>query len=165
MAIQPKFKDCDHKKYWFAHLNLVFGYVLMFFLVVVCLRWFQSDTFYSFWHPMRLLGYISTVALVYGVGYMTYGRIKKSLHVWKYSHSTDWMLIILLVLTIITGILSHIFKYAHLPMATYVTYTIHLAIVVPMLVLEVPFSKWAHLAYRPLALYFIRLKEQAQKKK
>jgi hypothetical protein len=27
-----------------------------------------------------------------------------------------------------------------------------------MLVLEVPFSKWAHMAYRPLALYFAKLR-------
>jgi hypothetical protein len=26
--------------------------------------------------------------------------------------------------------------------------------VVPMLGLEVPFSKWSHMAYRPLAMYF-----------
>jgi len=30
-----------------------------------------------------------------------------------------------------------------------------------MLVLEVPFAKWAHLLYRPLALYLMRVKERA----
>ncbi len=38
-------------------------------------------------------------------------------------------------------------------MATYVMYMVHLAIAVPMLVVEVPFGKWAHLLYRPLAMY------------
>jgi hypothetical protein len=33
--------------------------------------------------------------------------------------------------------------------------------VVPMLVVEVPFSKWSHLAYRPLAMYFARLQAEA----
>ncbi len=33
--------------------------------------------------------------------------------------------------------------------------------VVPMLALEVPFSKWAHLAYRPLAMYFAELRAEA----
>jgi hypothetical protein len=32
---------------------------------------------------------------------------------------------------------------------------------VPMLVLEVPFGKWSHLAYRPLAIYFQQLREKA----
>ncbi|MBM3147229.1 MAG: hypothetical protein FJ000_04950 [Actinobacteria bacterium] len=29
-----------------------------------------------------------------------------------------------------------------------------------MLALEVPFSKWAHLAYRPLGLYFAQVRTQ-----
>jgi hypothetical protein len=34
-------------------------------------------------------------------------------------------------------------------------------VVVPMLVLEVPFSKWSHLAYRPLAMYFSKVRAEA----
>jgi hypothetical protein len=34
-------------------------------------------------------------------------------------------------------------------------------VVVPMLVLEVPFMKWAHLMYRPLALYLRQVKATA----
>jgi hypothetical protein len=33
-------------------------------------------------------------------------------------------------------------------------------VAVPMLVLEVPFAKWAHLAYRPVVVYLIRVKER-----
>jgi hypothetical protein len=43
-----------------------------------------------------------------------------------------------------------------------VMYIIHLMGVVPMLVLEVPFGKWAHLAYRPLAIYFSRVQIHAE---
>ena len=35
-------------------------------------------------------------------------------------------------------------------------------ILIPMLVVEVPFSKWSHLAYRPMAIYFANLKEKAR---
>ncbi len=38
-------------------------------------------------------------------------------------------------------------------MGTYSIYVIHLMIAVPMLAVEVPFGKWAHLAYRPVAKY------------
>jgi hypothetical protein len=37
-------------------------------------------------------------------------------------------------------------------LANYI-YILHMMGVVPMLVLEVPFSKWGHLAYRPYAMY------------
>ena len=32
---------------------------------------------------------------------------------------------------------------------------------VPMLVLEVPFSKWSHMAYRPLAMYLAEVQRAA----
>jgi hypothetical protein len=31
-----------------------------------------------------------------------------------------------------------------------------------MIIIEVPFSKWSHLAYRPFAIYFYRLKKKAR---
>jgi len=46
------------------------------------------------------------------------------------------------------------------PMTTYVLYVVHLMFAVPMLVLEVPFSKWAHLAFRPVVIYLTKVKEQ-----
>jgi hypothetical protein len=40
-------------------------------------------------------------------------------------------------------------------------YTVHMAIAVPMLVVEVPFGKWAHLLYRPLAIYVDAVRTKA----
>jgi len=45
--------------------------------------------------------------------------------------------------------------------ATYYSYVIHLAVLVPMIMVEVPFSKWSHLAYRPFAIYFANVKKAA----
>jgi Fe-S oxidoreductase len=42
-------------------------------------------------------------------------------------------------------------------------YVIHLAIAVPMLIIEVPFGKWSHLFYRPLAIFLAAVKEKAAK--
>ena len=35
-------------------------------------------------------------------------------------------------------------------------------VAVPMLVLEVPFAKWAHLMFRPVAVYLTAVKEKYQ---
>jgi hypothetical protein len=48
-----------------------------------------------------------------------------------------------------------------LPLTTYYTYAVHLAIAVAMLSVEVPFGKWAHLVYRPLAVFLQKVKERA----
>jgi len=56
----------------------------------------------------------------------------------------------------------HLLRMGGLPLLTYYTYVIHLAVAVPMLVVEVPFGKWAHLLYRPLAMYLTAVKEKAR---
>ncbi|BCL62983.1 QmoC [Desulfomarina profundi] len=161
---QKKFKDCNSKTQsmqWLVHLLIMTGYSTIFVLVVVFLRWFQRDEILPFWSPVRLLGYYGTFAILYGTTYAIIGRLKKVRTVYKYSHSSDWAFLILLWLTTFTGILIHFTRLLGMPLSTYYIYVIHMMIAVPMLVLEVPFAKWAHLLYRPLALYLMRVKERA----
>ncbi len=164
-ASQWKFKQCDGKSYWFLHWFLMSGYVILFILIVGFLGWFQTDEIHPWWHPQRIIGYYATLALLIGVGYFFYGRIKKSRERLKYSHISDWTFLVMLFLTALTGILVHIFRIGGLPMLTYYTYVAHLMILFPMIMIEVPFSKWSHLAYRPVAIYFSNIKEAAKKQK
>jgi quinone-modifying oxidoreductase subunit QmoC len=146
---------------WLKHFLLVSGYVLMLFLVVVLLLWFQTDEIYPIYHPQRWLGYYATVVLLYCTIEIIIGRIRKKEQIHKFSDFSDWMFPILLLLTTVSGILVHIFRYMGLPLATYYTYAVHLVIAVAMLAVEVPFGKWAHLLYRPLAVYFQKVRERA----
>jgi quinone-modifying oxidoreductase subunit QmoC len=150
--------------YWISHWLLMSGYVLLFTMIVVFLEWFQTDLIHPWWHPQRILGYYATFGLSFGLVFFVYGRIKKDQENNKHTHFTDWTFLFLLSGTVITGILVHIFRISGLPFATYYVYVIHLMILVPMLMIEVPFSKWAHLAYRPFAVYFSNLKNAAYKK-
>jgi hypothetical protein len=54
-----------------------------------------------------------------------------------------------------------VFRINGMPYATYISYIAHMAVLVPMILIEVPFSKWSHLAYRPFAVYFTQLKKNA----
>ena len=67
----------------------------------------------------------------------------------------------MLLYVAVTGIVQHVLHRTGLDAAANVVYLVHMMGVVPMLVLEVPFSKWAHLAYRPLAMYFSELQAEA----
>ena len=169
---QKRFSECDEdqagflqKKRWRNHFLLVTGYVLMFALVVGFLPWFQTDNIYPLYHPQRWLGYYATIVLLYGGADILWGRIKKAHQMHRFSHLSDWIFPILLLLTTATGILVHTFRYLELPLPTYYMYTIHLVILTPMLVLEVPFGKWSHLAYRPFAIYFQAVKAKALEQK
>lgn len=156
---QIKLRLCKASN-WINHLLTVYGYAAAFILFVPLLRITQTNEPFLFVHPLSILGIFSTIALLYGASVAIRGRIKKTQPMWTYSHPTDWMFLILLVATVVTGILAGIFRTIGLPLPTYITYSIHLMIVAPFLLLEVPFAKWAHLAYRPFALYFALLKEK-----
>lgn len=170
---QKRFGECTDRMQWIVHLLIMTGYSTAFLLVVVFLAggielvglaWepirFQRDVIYPFFHPMRLLGYYATFALLYGVTYAMIGRVKKSKAPYKNSHATDWTFLILLDITTLTGIFIHFARILDWPMTTYVIYVIHLMVAVPMLVLEVPFAKWAHLAFRPVVIFLTRVKER-----
>ncbi|MBN3036122.1 MAG: 4Fe-4S dicluster domain-containing protein [Bacteroidales bacterium] len=156
---QARFSKCDNRNYWAGHLLLMTGYSIMFAVIVVLLPEFQTEEVNPWYHWQRLLGYYATFGILYFLIITAIGRIRRSDINLRFSHSTDWLFIIMLGLTTITGILVHIFRISGLPAATYYTYVIHLAVLVPMILVEVPFSKWSHLAYRPFAIYFSELKK------
>ena len=163
VVTQKRFSECSDRKQWLVHLLIMTGYSSVFLLVVVFLRWFQRDQeIYSIWHPVRLVGYYATFAIMYGTTYAIIGRLRKSKPPYKNSHPTDWMFLILLQLTTMTGIFIHFTRLLDWPFATYFLYVIHMMVAIPMLVLEVPFAKWAHLAYRPVVLYLLKVKTQYQ---
>ncbi len=164
-ATQPKLRKCDDKLYWLGHIILMTGYTIMFILIVGMLPRFQIEEIVPWYNWQRILGYYATIGIFVFLVPVVIGRFKKNKCKLKYSHFTDWHFIIVLGLTTISGILIHIFRLAGMPVATYFSYVIHLAILVPMIMIEVPFSKWSHLAYRPFAIYIAALKKTVVKKK
>jgi ferredoxin len=164
---QKRFAKCDSEKetffakvkkgkytYWLIHFLLMSSYATLFIMIVGFLGWFQTEVIHPWYHPQRLLGYYATLGLLVGVIYFSILRFKKRNEKSKKTHFTDWTFLILLFLATVTGILLHFFRINGMPYPTYYMYVFHLMIIFPMLLIEVPFSKWSHLAYRPMAIYF-----------
>jgi len=159
---QKRWRQCgEDRSRWLKHFILVTGYMIMMTLVIVFIRWFQVDD--SSWHFTSIFGYYATGVLLVITVEMFRSRLKKEESIHRYSELSDWLFLILLFLTTLTGIIMHGLRLAGWPMGTYVMYVIHLAVAVPMLVIEVPFGKWSHLFYRPLALFLAVVKEKAAK--
>ena len=163
-ATQKRWRQCNNpvNNHWLRHLLLVSGYVTMLTLIIVFLRWFQTDLVHPIWHWTRILGYYATGVLLYATSSMMLSRLKKNDQIHKFTEPSDWIFLVLLFLTSLSGIVVHFFRLAGWPLITYYTYVIHLMIAVPMLVVEVPFGKWAHLLYRPLAIYLTNIIEKAK---
>lgn len=159
-ATQKRWRECgEDKSRWLKHFLLVSGYLTMMTLIIIFLRWFQVDD--SSWHFTSLFGYYATGVLLFMTVEMFRSRLKKEEKIHRYSHMSDWLFLVLLFFTTLTGIMMHLFRLSGWPMGTYVIYVIHLAVAVPMLVVEVPFGKWSHLFYRPFAVYLATVKEKA----
>ena len=73
------------------------GYTIMFILIVVFLPWFQTEEIHEPWHPQRLLGYYATFGLLFGLGSVIIGRVRKSNAKFRFSHVSDWLFIIMLL--------------------------------------------------------------------
>ena len=161
IATQKRFSECEDKKRWVGHLFLVFGYGTMFVLIVLFLTWFQTDAVYPIYHPQRLIGYIAALAIIYGAGDALIGRFTKKHEMHKYSHISDWLFPILLILLSISGLMISFFRIYNLPMLTYYTYVGHLVVMMMLYICIGPMGKWAHLLYRPFAVYFQAVKAKA----
>ncbi len=152
---QRRWLECEQRvlRRWILHLLLVSGYATMFLLVVLFLPTFQRDG--AELHYTSIFGYYATAALLGVTVVFMKDRLRKRERISKHSHVTDWMFLVLLFLTALSGILLHLARLLDLPWPTYVLYVAHLMIAVPMLVVEVPFGKWLHLVFRPVSEYLV----------
>ncbi|MCS7042848.1 MAG: 4Fe-4S dicluster domain-containing protein [Bryobacteraceae bacterium] len=160
---QKRWRQCASgaSRHWLRHLLLVFAYGTMFLLVVVFLKWFQVED--ASFHWTSLPGYAATLVLLAATLSIMADRRRKRDPIHRHSDVSDWLFVILLFLTSLSGILLHAARILDLPMPAYALYVVHLMIAVPMLVVEVPFGKWSHLLYRPLALYLAEVERRAQR--
>lgn len=161
---QKRYAECEKKHEhpvfmpWFIHLGLMLGYVTMLVLVMVFVEKLQAGP--EIYWPVHIFGYLATIGLLTGTIYFIRNRIRKNYVQYKKSHGTDWVFVILLFIIVITGILQHVFHRTGLPELANITYVVHLMSVVPWL-LRMPFSKWSHMLYRPLAMYFAEIRREA----
>jgi len=155
---QRKYAQCEHKRPWAIHLVLMLSYVTMLVLIMFFVGEMASGPTID-WR-VHAFGYAASVGLLGTVVWALRGRVKKQEVQYQHSHESDWMFLVLLLVVVATGIVQHVMHRVGLDAAANISYVIHLMAVVPMLALEVPFSKWAHLAYRPLGLYFAQVRTQ-----
>lgn len=161
---QKRWRDCSEAGHsrWLKHLLLASGYVTMLVLVVGLLWWFQTDEIYPLYHPQRWLGYYATIVLVYGSLDVLAGRLWKREELHRFSHPSDWLFPVFILVGALTGILVHAFRYAGWAWPTYIIYVVHLMAMFAMLDTEVGIGKWAHMIYRPLAMYLESVKSRAR---
>jgi nitrate reductase gamma subunit len=132
----------------------------MLVLIMGLLWWFQTDNIYPITHPQRWIGYIATILLIGTSVTFLVSRWRKNDQMHRFSQPSDWLFPAFILVAAVSGILINIFRYAGWPILTYGIYTFHVMACIAMLDVEVGVGKWAHLFYRPLAIYLDRIKSR-----
>ncbi len=149
---QRRYSQCRSRRPWAIHLALMLGYATMLVLIVFFLPLMQAGPEIRW--EVHVFGYLAAVGLLAGGILALRGRVEKEMAHHKRSHASDWIFIGGIVFLTVTGIVQHVLHRAGLPAAANVAYLVHLMGVASFEITQVPFGKWSHLAYRPLAMYF-----------
>lgn len=151
VGTQESHKSHLHK----SHLVIFYGFlglVVTTTSVAIGIYAFGYLTPWPFWHPVKILGNVSGVAVLVACAIFLYRRLKDKEKAGKNTYS-DWLLLGLLALTTLTGFLSEILRSADVPQVAYWTYFVHLLFIFLLLV-YIPYSKFAHLVYRSAAMLY-----------
>ena len=136
-----------------SHLAAFYGFVglgVTTVSVAIGIYVFGYLTPWPVWHPVKILGNVSGLALLAAIAVLVYRRIADAEMAGKSTYS-DWFFLGLLLLTTLTGYLTELFRLAELPGPAYPTYFVHLVFVF-VLIVYIPYSKFAHIVYRSVAM-------------
>ncbi len=135
-----------------THLAVFYGFlglVVTTTSVGIGIYAFGYLTPWPFWHPVKILGNLSGAAVVAAVAVFLAKRIAEGRQAGKSTYS-DWLFLSILGLTTLTGFCCQWLRLAGLPVA-YPMYFVHLLFIYFLLV-YIPYSKFAHLVYRTVAM-------------
>jgi quinone-modifying oxidoreductase subunit QmoC len=120
------------------------------------------DSMYPFnlTHPMKIVANIGGLILVVGSGKVILDRLNAPKDGKHQSTAFDWIFVWLIFWVGVTGFATQVFRFTVTPetmggveYAAYTTYFIHLVLVFGLLV-YLPYSKFAHMWYRTLAMTY-----------
>jgi quinone-modifying oxidoreductase subunit QmoC len=108
--------------------------------------------------PFKLLANISAIALIVGVGILWLNRIKMEEEQNGTATFYDWFLIGEIMTVGVTGLAAELMRLGDFAMLAYLFYYLHL-VAVFMLFFYMPYTKFAHMVYRTVAMAFERYRE------
>ncbi len=157
---QRRYRQCKNTGPWGLHLALMLSYVTMLMLIVFFLPEMQHGPEVRW--GVHVFGYLAAIGLLAGTILALRGRLTRHAAHHQHSHASDWIFLGMLLVLAVTGVVQHLLHRAGLPAAANVAYLVHLMVVAPFEITQVPFGKWSHMAYRPLAIYLARVQEEAR---
>lgn len=160
---QMRYRDCDSEKpappaplplrRWFIHYSIMMGMIGLASATALDYFFKTPGSYVPIYSPIRLLGTVAGVFLVYGASVAVIQRLRARDKYSSHSLFSDWFLLALLWAIGVTGFILEIGEYV--PLASWVAavFLVHIALAFELILL-LPFTKLAHIFYRPLAIWF-----------
>lgn len=142
----------------FSHLCVFFGFLA---LSVVTL-WVITGRYnpllhdfiypFGFWSPWKILANLGGIAVLVGCLSMIWDRLSNRENAGNSSYF-DWSFLGALSIVVLTGFFTEVLHYLRMVPHRHVIYFVHLVFVFALL-MYLPYSKFAHLIYRTVALVY-----------
>ncbi|MCL2341022.1 MAG: quinone-interacting membrane-bound oxidoreductase complex subunit QmoC [Proteobacteria bacterium] len=150
-----------------GHQPLVWAFIGLFF--VTCYSLFVQDVLgifwpsmhgpLSMWGPVKWVANVAAVAMIMGTVILWQNRNKMEA-AGTANTFYDWFLIWIIMGVGVTGLAAEVLRLVGVVSLGYIVYYVHL-ISVMMLFLYLPYTKFAHIVYRTLAMAFERYRESS----
>lgn len=138
---------------YYAHLAMVCGFTLLLLATTGRAAYHflaGREEAPPLTDPVKVAGNLGAILLIVGVALIIYGRLSRRTNIGRASYF-DWFFIAVLALAAITGSLTQLARLTQTGVFAYWMYLSHLLFVF-LLLAYAPYSKFAHLLYRAVAM-------------
>ena len=169
-----RFNECgENQNRVKGHLPLLLSFVALFVVTnyglirkdIVSL--FVSEEMRAILHgpipladPFKLLANVGAIALIVGIGILWANRSKSEDEQGAKATFYDWFLIGLIMTVGVSGLGSELIRLLGVPSLAYFVYFVHLVSIF-MLFLYMPYTKFAHMTYRLVAMSFEKYRDSS----
>ena len=146
-----KFAEPLYLRAWFVHAAVMGGFLAMLLATTLDFLFKPLGAPVPSWYPARSLGAAGGVVCLYGLAIVLKRRMRAAEAPWQKSSFADWFFPVLLAVSVLTGLATEVAVYAPVGSFGHVIFFTHVVLAMDLVAL-LPFTKFAHVLYRTLAL-------------
>lgn len=157
-----RFRDCGtdgpaplaqpwYRRPWVVHASVMGGFLAMLLATTLDYLLKPIGSPVPPWYPMRLLGALGGLVCLFGLSIMIFTPQSDPEAHWRRRTLADWFFPVLLACTVLTGLAAEVLVYLPATTAGHAVVLTHVVLAMDLIAM-LPFTRFAHVLYRPLAL-------------
>ncbi|MCP4703725.1 MAG: hypothetical protein GY865_03870 [candidate division Zixibacteria bacterium] len=143
----------------FSHIAIFFGFIALtcvtLWIITLGINPLISGSFvypFGFWSPWKILANLGGLAMISGIGLIIRDRMRHDEQAGAGNYY-DWAFLTTIFIVVATGFFTEALHYVRLEPHRHIVYFIHLVFVFA-LIAYLPYSKFAHIIYRTVAMVY-----------